>query len=303
MLGAVPNNHRQAGVGGGGAGLFIEVDAQALGGVAGGAVVEADAGAADRGAAAHLVVEAGGKRRGVLRALAQELNRAGLAGDILRQFQRADVELGAAVDGGASGQGAGVGQRGADEGLGGDTVGGGADAAGCRDGETGVHARQHRLGGRAGEDRPTGSEVQAKELVGGAVRVGGDEVEDLFAGGTGGGGGAADDAGGGVERQPRGQHAIGDDRQVVDRVAALVDAAVGGTHGELPIGAIGGVDPAGQVHAEEARAVVADGEEVSGVERDFHRLGSVAVGDGYRADESAVPAHLDLCGHCCGDSA
>ena len=234
-----------------------------------------------------------------MRALAQELNRACLAGDSLRQFQRAGVEPGAAVDGGASGQGAGVGQRGADEGLGGDTVGGRAHGAGCRYAERGGHAGQHRLGGRAGEDRRAGSEVQAKELVGDAVGIGGDQVKDLCAAETGGGGYAADDAGGGVERQARGQHAIGDDGQVIDRVAALVAGTVGGSQGELPIGTVGGVDLAGQVHVEEPGAIVADGEDVSAVELDFYRLGPVAQGDGCRADECAVPAHLDLCGYFC----
>ena len=142
LLSAVPNNHRQAGVGGGGAGLFSEVDPQALGGVAGGAVVEADAAAAYGGAAAHLVVEAGRKCRGILITLAQELNPAGLIVRILGEFNRAAIESAIAIDVGAGGQAAGVDQRGgADQGLGRHAVGGGAGAAGCCDGDGGGHSR------------------------------------------------------------------------------------------------------------------------------------------------------------------
>ena len=141
MCTAVPNNHRQVGVGGGAAGLFSEVDPQAIGVVAGGAVVEADVAAAYGGASAHLVVEAGRKCCGVLITLAQELNPAGLIVRILGEFNRAAIESAIAIDIGAGGQGSSVRQRGADQGLGRHAVGGGAGAPCGRDGNLGGHSR------------------------------------------------------------------------------------------------------------------------------------------------------------------
>ena len=220
------------------------------------------------------------------------MNSAFLVVGILRQFQRAGIEPGAAVDGGTSGQGAGVGQRGSDQGLRRNDVGGRANAAGCRDGETGVHAGQHRLGGRAGEDRRAGSEVQAKELVGGAVGIGGDQVKDLCAGKAGGGGYAADDAGGGVERQARGQHAIGDDGQVIDGMF-VVGSACGGPECELPVGPVSRVDSASQVDGELLRAVIADGQKAVTIQADADRFGRGGKGVGHRGDDGTVPAHID----------
>ena len=281
---------------------FGKLDPQALGIVAGGAVVEADAGAAHRGAAAHLVAEACGKRIRVLRALTQELHPTCLAGDILREFKRAGIEPGAAVDGGASGQGAGVGQRGSDQGLGRNAVGGGASGTGCRNGESGCHAGQHRIGVRAGEDRPTRSEVQREGLAGDAIGVGGDQIKYLRARVVRRDGGAADDAGSGVECQACGQHAVGDDGKVIDRVAAGVGGGVAGAQPELIVGTVGCVDLASQVHVKDLGVIVADVEEVGAIDRDLHQLGPVAEGDGRRGDDCAVPAYLNGRGHCYGNS-
>ena len=224
--------------------------------------------------------------------MAQELNPTCLAGDILREFKRAGIEPGAAVDGGASGQGAGVGQRGSDQGLGGDTVGGRAHGAGCRYAERGCHAGQHRIGVRAGEDRPAGSEVQAKELVGGAVGIGRYQIKYLRARVVRRDGGAADDTGGGVECQARGQHAIGDDGQVIDGMF-VVGSACGGPEGELPVGPVSRVDSASQVDGELLRAVIADGQKAVTIQADADRFGRGGIGVGHRGDHGTVPAHID----------
>ncbi len=76
-------------------------------------------------------------------------------------------------------------------------------------------------------------------------------------------------------------------------MAALVGAAVGCTQSELPIGAIGGIHHASQVHVDDLRAVIADREEIGTVELDLHRFGPGAEGDGSFANDSVVPAHLD----------
>ena len=121
-------------------------------------------------------------------------------------------------------------------------------------------------------------EVQAKQLAGDAVSVGGHQVEDLRPGFSGRGGGAADDAGVGIQRQARGQHAIGGNGKIVDRVTAGVGGTAAGAQSELPIGAVGGVHLAGQVHIDELGAIVADSEELGSIELDLHRFDPGAEG-------------------------
>ena len=205
-------------------------------------------------------------------ALAEELHGACLADGILRQFQRAGAEPGAAVDEGASGQGSRVGQRGAHNGLGRNAVGGRACGAGCRNGETGLHAGQNRSGRRTGEDRTAAGHVEVEQLAGGSVGIGGDQIKYLCARVVRRGGCATDDAGVGIERQTRGQQTVGDDGEVVDRVRVGVGGGIAGTQSELPVGTVGGVDHSVHIQVDDLRAVVADGEDVGAIEFDLYRF-------------------------------
>ena len=76
-------------------------------------------------------------------------------------------------------------------------------------------------------------------------------------------------------------------------MAAEVSGVVAGAQSELPVAAVGGVDLAGQVQVQEWVAIIADGEEVGGIERDYHRLGHGAESDRRLGDNSIVPTHTD----------
>ena len=274
--------------------VFLDLKIDATAGSARPAVEEGEAVATHGGASAHLVVEAGGERVGVLRAFPDKLQPAGLAVTILGQFQRTVVEQGAAGGVSARRQGGGVGQRGAED-CSAQTVGGGPGGAGSRDRKCSRNARHHRVGGGAGEDRRPRSKGQAEELGRGAIGVGGHQVKCLHAGVVGGGGCAGDDPRGRIERQPGGQCAVGGDAQVVDRVAAGDCGTGPGAEGKLPVRAVGRVDLAGQIHPQFLDAVVAHGEHIGAVELDLDRLGRAGEGDRGRSDytSGAAPSDID----------
>ena len=136
-----------------------------------------------------------------MRALAEELHRAGLACDILGEVQRAGagIKLSAAVDvstrrqAGASGQGAG------DQGLA-HPIGGRTGRAQRSNRVRLGDARQHRIDGSAREHRRPRRQAQGEGLARGALGVAGHEVEDLDASVISATGGAGDHPRGRVER-------------------------------------------------------------------------------------------------------
>ena len=171
-------------------------------------------------------------------------------------------------------------------------VSGGTCGASGRECDGGGNARQRCSRGGAAEHRRTGGQVQLEWLRGGTIGIAGHQIEHLLTGAVRRRGRTGDHTGSGIERKTGGHHPVGNNRQVVDRVAAEVYATVFGAKGKLPGTAVGGVHLARQIHVDQLAAVVADAEAIGTVELDLHRLGAISQGDGRLADESPIPAHL-----------